>query len=52
MVLVRANFKKESALRQVLTPDQVREFRKLREIVQAALNGNPIPEGGGGVPQR
>ena len=50
--LVKANFKKESALRQVLTPEQVREFRKLREVAQAALNGSPAPDGGPGVPDR
>jgi Spy/CpxP family protein refolding chaperone len=50
--LVKANFKKESALRQVLTPEQVREFRKLREVAQAALNGSPAPDGGPGVPER
>ncbi len=47
---VKLNFQRESALRQVLTPEQVREFRKLREIAQAVQGVNVPPEGGG-VPQ-
>jgi Spy/CpxP family protein refolding chaperone len=47
---VKLRFKRESALRQVLTPEQVREFRKLREIAQAAQGTNMTPDGGAGVP--
>jgi len=48
--LMRANLKKESALRQVLTPEQVRLFRKLREVAQEARGENLTPDGGAGVP--
>jgi len=47
---VKLNFQREAALRQVLTPEQVREFRKLREVAQAAQGVTPTPESSGGVP--
>jgi len=32
---VRARFKQEASIRQVLTPDQVREFRKMRDVANS-----------------
>ena len=48
--LLRLNLRKEAAFRQVLTPEQVRLFRKLREVALQVQGDNLPPDGGGGVP--
>ncbi|HZS45108.1 MAG TPA: periplasmic heavy metal sensor [Blastocatellia bacterium] len=44
--VIRLRFKQESEFRQVLTPDQVRQFRKMRDLVQTvqgARQNKPNP---------
>ncbi len=48
--LLKLNLRKEAAFRQVLTPEQVRQFRKMREFAQQVQGANQPPDGGGGVP--
>ena len=47
---IKARYQNEAAIRQVLTPEQVRQFRNMRDVGQAVETGHPAPGNGANTP--